>query len=144
MYCPINNPVNSSINWVTTAKDIALVVLSATAILFGYIQHRRLIRAEWIKGLRTEIAKFISTASRIHVSEVEFRKESTESIGMITLFLDEDYQLHSKLLTDIKALETLWLDHRFGRRREENILDFVANVNSSAKAVIKVEQKKLF
>lgn len=144
MCCQIHNTFSSSSNGLSIAKDIALVVLSATAIIFGYIQHRRLVRSEWIKGLRTEIAKLNSVASRISVNEVDFRKETTESIGMITLFLDEDNQLHSTLLSDIKSLETLWLDHRFGRRREENILDFVSNVNSSAKAVIKVEQKKFF
>lgn len=144
MDCQINEPINTSINWITTAKDIAIVVLSGTAILFGYIQHRRLIRAEWTKGLRIEIAKLISTASRIHVSEVVFRKESTESIGLITLYLSDEDKLQNKLMTQIKALETLWLDHRNGQRRDEDILEFVNNVNQSAKAVFKAEQKKIF
>lgn len=136
----LNNPTN----WIITTKDVALVVLSATAILFGYIQHKRAIRAEWIKGLRAEVAKLICTASRIHVSEVDFRKETTESISMITLYLKDSNKLHDKLFTHVKNLEVLWLDHRNGKRRDENIEEYVKKVTRATRVVLKVEQKKWF
>ncbi len=143
MTCSIQNSSNP-LAWIATVKDVALVVLSATAILFGYIQSKRSIRTEWIKGLRQEIAKFISTASRISVSEVEFRRESTESIALINLFLSDENKLHNELFTNIKALEVLWLAHRLGQRKDEHIENFVQKVDISAKAVLKAEGKKIF
>ena len=143
MCCQLINLTNSPIDWISTVKDIALVILSGTAVVFGYIQHRRSIRAEWVKVLRIEIAKLISTSIRIGVSEVDFRKETSESVSLINLYLNENNAIQETLLKQVDELVKLWLAQRQGQRQDEKIIDLGDKVIRTTKTIIKIEQSKL-
>lgn len=140
----INFSSTSCVVWIATAKDIALIILSFTAIMFGYIQSQKAIRTEWIKYLRIEIAKLISTSTRTSVSLNDFNKETSESVSLINLYLDDNNVLHNKLLHQINALIDLWLAHHSGSRKNEKIDEYINNVNQTTKSIIKTEQQKLF
>lgn len=132
----------ASSNWITSAKDIALVVLSATAIIAGYLQSRKNRKAEWAKEVRLEVAKILATSTGKYVSESEFIKQLTESVCMLGLYLDDNNNMHTQLTAAVEKLINLWMAQRKGERRNEDIHVVADEVRIIAKNVIKSELKK--
>ena len=133
----------SSTNWIATTKDIALVILSGTAIIAGYIQSRKNRRAEWVKDFRIEMAKILAIGARPNVSEVEFSKFTIEHFSLISLYVDHNNDLHNQLLDEINDLVTTWGENRKGQKTKKEVNDVVVKITQTVKLIIDAEYRKL-
>jgi hypothetical protein len=136
-------PIESSINWITTTKDIALVILSATAILAGFIQSRNNRRAEWVNDFRQEMAKLLAIAARANVSENEFSQKIVEHFSLISLYINHENKSHIELLEEINVLVITWNEYKTGKKRKDEVNDVVSKITLMVTALIDAENKKL-
>ena len=133
----------SGINWITTTKDIALVILSALAIMTGFLQSRKNRRLEWIKDFRSEIAKLLSLAAALEIDKEEFNKNALQHFSLITLYVDHNDKLHGQLLKEINILLDVRRKMRNNEETSVELSDILVQITKTAKLIMNTEKNKL-
>lgn len=137
--------IPQTVDWISTTKDIILIILSAIAIFSSYLQFKQSKRKEWIKDFRSIIAKFISTATtQIDKNEKDYSKEIIEQFSLITLYLEDKNSLHLKLIDDLKILIDDLKDFKEETKNSKDVSITMTNVILTSKKIINKESNRRF
>lgn len=137
--------ITKSIDWISTIKDVILILLSAIAIFSSYLQHVNTKRSKWIDDFRAIIAKLITIiTTQMEKNDIEYHKDIFEHFSLITLYLDQKNALHSKLLDNLKNLKADMKDFKNGKKDSSQVSVTITELILTSKKIINAENNKIF